>query len=433
VKRKIGVFLFVTCLFMLLIAGTAQAENLASGKVGDVKWTFSSDHTLTLSGSGQLKASSTLPWKTSKWTYGSIYKIVIKSGVTAIGDNAFKDQLDVSCVTFASSVKSIGKEAFSGCRSLCNLTLNKGLESIGSKAFYRCIGMSEFSIPASVKTIGNGAFAGCGYLTAIKVNSSNKNFTSSNGILYSKDKTVLYACPGGKSVSTLKIPSTVTTIQAYAFTWCQQIEVLSIPASVTSISTQAFIDSFNLTYKVNSKNEKYASSDGALFNKKKTTLLAVPGNQVFYQVPSSVKKIGDYAFYSSSVRVAYLPEGVTTIGKEAFAEIGMLQISLPKSLTTIGKNAFAGVSSLTIRYCGTKTQWGKITKTGNDFSGCKLSYKYTDAKPSAAPKIALTSDVLQGYIHISWKAVKGASHYAIYRSTGKNGTYTLMGYTTETE
>ena len=73
------------------------------------------------------------------------------------------------------------------------------------------------SIPASVKTIGTGAFRGCGGLSFINVDALNPSFCSSEGVLYSKDKSVLVCYPQSRSGSRYILPTSVRTISAYAF------------------------------------------------------------------------------------------------------------------------------------------------------------------------------------------------------------------------
>ena len=73
------------------------------------------------------------------------------------------------------------------------------------------------SIPATVKTIGTGAFRGCGGLSFISVDALNPAFCSVDGVLYSKDKSVLICYPQSRSGSRYLLPTSVKTVSAYAF------------------------------------------------------------------------------------------------------------------------------------------------------------------------------------------------------------------------
>jgi len=72
-------------------------------------------------------------------------------------------------VTIPSSIKEIGKDAFSGCANLKEVILNEGLEKIGDEAF-SSTKIESITIPGSVKEIGKGAFSGCKNLEEIILN-----------------------------------------------------------------------------------------------------------------------------------------------------------------------------------------------------------------------------------------------------------------------
>jgi len=91
-----------------------------------------------------------------------------------------------------------------------------GLTSIRENAFKDCKYIAVLNIPSSVNKIDLTAFLGLDNLTAINVSSGNKNFSSENGILYNKDKTMLIKFPSGKTGSFEIIPQTYY-IATYAF------------------------------------------------------------------------------------------------------------------------------------------------------------------------------------------------------------------------
>ena len=89
--------------------------------------------------------------------------------------------------------------------------------------------------------------------------------------------------------------------------------------------------------------------------------------------------IANSAFsYSTKLRSITIPDSVTSIGDSAFNNCESLtSITIPDSVTSIGDKAFSYCSSLTsINYCGTKEQWGKISK-GSDWNYNAGSYTIT--------------------------------------------------------
>ena len=117
--------------------------------------------------------------------------------------------------------------------------------SIGESAFWGCSGLTSVVIPSSITSIGRRAFSGCSKLAEIVVDDGNQNYMSIDGILYSKDGSLLHSCPGAKT--SVDIPSSVTSIGGSAFLLCSGLTSVVIPPSVTSIGESAFANCSGLT------------------------------------------------------------------------------------------------------------------------------------------------------------------------------------------
>ena len=117
-KRTISLVLALLMVFTLLPVA-ASADGVASGKCGDnLTWTLSSAGELTISGTGDMyKYSTTTP----AWNKGAIKSIVVKSGVTSIGDNAFYGCSALTTITLPLSLKKIGTNAFGECTATENI------------------------------------------------------------------------------------------------------------------------------------------------------------------------------------------------------------------------------------------------------------------------------------------------------------------------
>lgn len=119
-----------------------------------------------------------------------------------------------------------------------DFTIPSSVTSVGAVAFLGC-SLTSIAVPAGVKSIGEGTFKGSYALTAINVSYDNIAYSSEDGVLYDKNKTILYACPGGRNGS-FTIPSSVTNIGKKAFAGCYYLSSVSIPRSVTTIEDGAF-------------------------------------------------------------------------------------------------------------------------------------------------------------------------------------------------
>ena len=76
----------------------------------------------------------------------------------------------------------------------------------------------------------------CNSLTAMNFDASNINYTSIDGVVYSKDVSQLYYVPNGKTGS-YTVPETVTTIQNNrAFKNCSNLEEIIFPSGVTKLN-----------------------------------------------------------------------------------------------------------------------------------------------------------------------------------------------------
>ncbi|MFR8012121.1 MAG: leucine-rich repeat protein [Clostridia bacterium] len=177
----------------------------------------------------------------------SLTNITIPSGVTSIEDGTFWSCYSLTNITIPSGVTSIGDSAFSSCNSLTNITIPSGVTSIGDSAFEGCESLANIIIPNNVENIGKKALAGCNSLTDIKVGLNNPYYSDINGVLYSKDKTILYQYPSGKKDNQYTIPSGVTSIRHSAFQECYSLTNITIPSGVTSIGDTAFWECDSLT------------------------------------------------------------------------------------------------------------------------------------------------------------------------------------------
>ncbi len=136
-------------------------------------------------------------------------------------------------------VTTVGYEAFAGCRSLTNVSVLSGVTNVDGFAFWDCSSLKSVTIPDSVTTIGYAAFRGCTSLTGIIVSSLNPSYTSVDGVLFDKSRTILIRCPCAMS-GTYRIPNGVTTLGEEAFSECGSLTNITVPSSLTYIWFCAF-------------------------------------------------------------------------------------------------------------------------------------------------------------------------------------------------
>ena len=189
---------------------------------------------------------------------------VIPPTVEELGSNCFANVYGMQSLTIPSYVKTIGEGVFSGC-VMSEIILEDGVESIGYGAFANTVNLVTIDIPASVNELVPGAFSYAVSLLKINVDENNENYASDNGILYSKDKTVLIAFPAGCTdevyttepsvteiaelafssnmyLKTIKLNNNIQTVGDMAFSECAELnEVYCYPENLTDVAELAFV------------------------------------------------------------------------------------------------------------------------------------------------------------------------------------------------
>jgi hypothetical protein len=223
--------------------------------------------------------------------------VTIPDGVTEIASQAFYDCLKLKTVRLPAGLTDIGDGAFAYCHALAELSLPDGVANIGRDAFVCCFALEEIAIPAGTAFIGQPAFLDCKRLRAIHVAEGNPAYASRDGLLFSKDGTVLLQYPCARK-GPYAIPDGVTAIAAHAFNSCNGLTELAMPASVTDIGEGAFAENFGLA--------KLAVGPGV------TNIGAAAfwdcGNLAEISIPGSVESIGQTAFvYCNKLKTLRAP------------------------------------------------------------------------------------------------------------------------------
>ena len=183
-----------------------------------------------------------------------ISKIAIPNTVSFIGVGAFDGCSGLKECVLSNSITSIAAKTFNNCYSLKDIIIPNSVETIGERAFWQCEGLLSITIPSSVCDIeGVSMFNNCWGLEEIIVDKNNKSYSSENGVLFNKDKSILLACPKAKNEK-FEIPSSVKIIQHGAFKWSDLSEIL-IPDGIEVIEYDAFYStktkSFDIPESVN--------------------------------------------------------------------------------------------------------------------------------------------------------------------------------------
>jgi hypothetical protein len=294
------------------------------------------------------------------FSVAGLANINIPASVTSIGDSGFSLCSKLATVVFAegSMLKTIGEDAFFYCGQLSSINIPSGVTRIERQTFYNC-GLASIDIPNGVESIGEDAFFECSFANVIIPESVTRiekgafenceNLTSINipSGVDTIPESVFSSC---RNLSSIVIPNSVTHIKDYAFS-VSGLSSIAIPNTIESIGEYAFAFCTNLSaINVADDNGNYASADGVLFNKDKTTLIQYPAGKpdANYVIPDGVESIGESSFiFSQYLTSVTIPEGVVNIAEGAFMYCHELtSVSIPESVESIEQMAFVDCINL---------------------------------------------------------------------------------------
>ncbi len=379
IKKLLSIIL---CLALMIGFTLSNFSVIASaGSCGDnVTWVMSGLYTLIIDGSGDM--DDFVPYYNQPWyEYASrITSVIIRDGVTSIGNSAFKYLINLTDISMADSVTEIGSDAFGYCESLSYIKLPENLTKINSYAFFFCKQLDDVIIPESVTTIGSYAFDSCYELSginipknvvsigtcafqnckalqAINVDVENKYFESdAQGVLFSTGKVNLIQYPLGSPTAEYDIPSGVKVLKEASFFSSKNLENITIPESVNTIEKEAFARSVAL---VSVTIPKSVQNMGDMIFYSCEALESVIIYAEITELPTST------FFESAKLKMVVLPPSMKVIKNDAFFNCSSLTgIVIPKSVETIEDEAFGRCVSLeNVYYLGTVEQWSAVTIT----------------------------------------------------------------------
>ena len=283
----------------------------------------------------------------------SLSKIELPSSLTYIGENAFANIKTLTEITIPKSVES-ASYAFYGDVNLKKVIFEDGIVTIPPRVLHNT-GIEEIVLPSSVKTIGSYAFSNSKSLEKINLLDGVRQIEEG-------------AFSGDSKLSVVELPETLTEISRYVFSDTPSLTHINLPSGITNIGTGAFehsgLTSIELPKELTGiENWAFRGTHlSAIYLPRKLNYLGINafsdiGTLKEVTVTSNINNGWDYwgaPFYSSPLTTVAIEEGVTEIADRMFYnQKGIMNINFPSTMKEIGANAFEGTSLKTVLFPST--------------------------------------------------------------------------------
>jgi len=221
--------------------------------------------------------------------------------VTVIGEYLCQDMSGLKAISLPEGLEEISYNAFENCSGLEEIIFPSTLTTIRDSAFFACNGLTKVALPKKLTNLEDYAFFGCDNLTELSLYR-----TSGLDMVFDME-----------TITKVTVMEGATDIAESAFEYCSNLKEISLPSSLSTIRAYAFYDCVSLESIV---------------------------------IPQGVVSIGEDAFEGcTALRDVVLPEGLLLIAEYAFYGCEALEtLTLPDSITSIGDSAFDECANLVL-------------------------------------------------------------------------------------
>lgn len=244
----------------------------------------------------------------------NLIEVLLEKNISRIETGAFYKCVNLISIN-TDNVTYFGWESFAECKNLKDISLDNATY-IDSRAFYKCESIQTLNIPGTVKEINQTSFLGCTSLNSLILN---------NGIT----RIWYNAFSNCTSLTKIDIPNSVVQIDEGAFSDCTLLDEINLPDHPANINSSAFsnvkalsnvnnidkgviyIDNYLVDTNASFKESNYEIKQGCI------SILpqAFFGKEILRNIiiPTSVLRIGDSAFYGTSILSLDIPDNTLYI------------------------------------------------------------------------------------------------------------------------
>ena len=421
-------FVFILCLLLCLGLSASAAEVYASGVCGDnVTWTLYDDGDLVISGEGAMYYDESLVDQDKVknviiedgvtsigycafMEYKNLESVTIPGSVKNIEMYAFLYCRNLETVIMENGVENICTAAFMECHSLKSITIPESVMNIEMGAFVWTSALENFTVdennkyyssddygvlfnkdkstliaypagsketsyvvPKGVTDIEEFAFAMCTNLESIVIADSVRNIDESAFAFCEALTDVTLGCgitkigyffEGCEFITTVTIPSSVTSIESYAFDECVDLKTVyygGTKAQWDAITIDENNDPLYSATIIVACGHEDADENGYCDNCDEIFVIksedcGAEGDNVIWTLYSNgdlvISGTGDMGRhdiykYDDKIKNVIIEDGVTSIADRAFDSCDkIVSVTIPDTVTSIGDFAFSGCFNL---------------------------------------------------------------------------------------
>ena len=313
---------------------------------------------------------------------------IISCDTKLTGDLVIPNEVKYHGTTY--TVNGIGWGAFLGCTGIKSVTISEGVKWIHGRAFDDCSNLTSLTIPSSLGHIGDCAFEGCSKLSKVYISDLTAfldiEFEVDEGPYSNPLYYAQYLFLNGKEIKDIVIPNTIKKIRTNAFGGFKSLNSVTIPNSVTSIGAFSFMNCTSLAIVISEIEEPFVIDETVFNNIPSDATLIVPKDtKAKYQategwsqfkniiedggegsefeidgirysvgkdntvtiISCDTKPTGDLVI-PNEVEYKGTTYTVDAVGLSAFSDCtGIESVTISEGVTLIDDRAFAGCSNLT--------------------------------------------------------------------------------------
>jgi hypothetical protein len=201
-------------------------------------------------------------------------------------DVVIKDTVELDGTEYP--VTSIADSVFNGFDTILSVELGENIENVADDAFYSCYSLKSVKCNAALKSIGANAFSACDELTSVQLNEGLEDIGDD-------------AFSADPLLTEITLPSTITTLGATIFMDCEKLSKVTLTDGISVLGDGMFTNCYEI---------KSITIPSSITKIPEECFWSCEGLTGTYEIPASIKEVGDNAFYGTCITELKVPLGI---------------------------------------------------------------------------------------------------------------------------